>query len=94
MPSSWYGYLYRCFVDASNSDSFIIKFVNSWIGLSGTAWETPANWSCGSVPDANTDVIISAGTVVLNSNAFCGSLKINPGASFTVNPGYILTITR
>lgn len=94
IPSSWYGYQYKCLVDGNSSNLFVIKFVNNWIGAGSTTWEDPANWSCGVIPDANTDVVISSGTVVLNSNASCRSLKVNTSASFNVSAGYTLTVTK
>jgi PKD repeat protein len=95
MPSSQYGNLYRCTVDGNSSDIFELKFENSFTGAVSTAWENPANWSCGSIPDGNTDVIIGIGqTVVLNSNAICRTLTLLPGVSFTINSGFVLTITH
>ena len=94
LPSSWYGYQYRCIVDGTSSNIFTIKFFNTWTGSTNSSWENPANWSCGSVPDANTDVVIASGTVILNSNTTIRSLVLNPGVNFTINPGYNLTITH
>ncbi len=96
IPSSWYGYQYRCLVDGTNySDIYTLKFTDTWTGADGTsAWENPANWSCESVPDTNTDVIINTGIVVLNSNSSVRSITVDPGVSFTINPGYNLTITH
>ena len=94
IPSSWYGYQYRCIVAGNNSDVYVIKFTNSWVGLVNHAWENPGNWSCGTVPDANTDVIINSGTVVLNSNVTVRSLSVSPGVSLTINPPYNLTVTH
>ena len=94
VPSSWYGYQYRNVVDGSNGDSVRIKFVNSWTGQQNSDWANSANWSCGSVPNADTDVIINSGPVVLNSDALCRSLKLNPGVVFTINPGFTLIITH
>ena len=93
IPASWHGYAYRVVVDGNISSLFYVNFNNTWIG-SNTAWEDAANWSCGRVPDKNTDVIINSGTVVLNSNATIRSLKLKPGVTFTVSPGYTLTITH
>jgi hypothetical protein len=82
-------------VDGNNSDTVTIKFGNYWIGAVSTSWEDPANWSCGTVPDTNTDVVINSGAVVvLNSNTTIRTLTIRPGANFTINPGYTLTITH
>lgn len=95
IPSAWYGYQYRCVVDGVNSNVFSLKFLNYWIGAFSTAWENPSNWSCGTVPDSNTNVIINSGTVILNSNTTCRSLIANNSAGgVTINPGFNLTITH
>ena len=91
-PSVWTGYQYRCVVDGSNSSVFTIGFASIWNGSVSNAWENTANWNCNSIPDANTDVIINNGTVVVNSNASCRSIKVNPAASVTVNSGFKLTV--
>ena len=92
LPSSWYGYKYRCLVSGNYSKVSTIKFVNRWTGAINASWEQPGNWSCGTVPDINTDVVISTGPVTLNSNTIIRSLKLDPDIIFTVNPGYNLTI--
>ncbi|MBI3883160.1 MAG: hypothetical protein HY305_02825, partial [Sphingobacteriales bacterium] len=94
IPSSWYGYQYRCFVSSNTySNTFTLKFTDTWIGTGGTsAWEDAANWSCGSVPDANTDVIINSGTVILNSNTSCRSISVSNAASLTINTGFNLNL--
>ena len=56
--------------------------------------ENPGNWSCGVIPDTNTDVIISSGTVILNSNTSVRTLSLGPSVSFTINPGFNLIITH
>lgn len=66
----------------------------TWIGMVSTAWENPANWSCGTLPDANTDVIINSGTVVLNSNTSIRSFTVNPNVSFTITPGHNLIVNH
>ena len=67
-PTTWYGYQYRCVVSGNiYSNTFTLQFTDTWTGAGGTSeWENAANWSCGVVPDANTDVIINAGRVILN----------------------------
>ena len=92
IPSSWYGYTYRCVVNNFNSNEFKLKFENRWTGAVSSSWENPGNWSCGSVPDSNTDVIISNGAVVVSSNTSVRSLTVDPGVIFTINPGYNLII--
>jgi uncharacterized repeat protein (TIGR03803 family) len=91
-PSSWNSYQFRCVVNGNYSIIYTLQFVNTWTGNGGTsAWETPGNWSCNALPDANSDVIINSGTIVLNSNAVVKSVKVNPGVNFTVNSGFTLT---
>jgi hypothetical protein len=92
IPSSASGYQYRCVVDGNNSEISELKFINSWTGTVNTAWENPSNWTCNAVPDSNTDVTISSGNLVINSNVTIRSLKVNPGSTITVNTGYTLTV--
>lgn len=99
-PASWYGFKYRCIVtNGSNSmtgEIFILKFINTWTGSVDNTWENYANWSCNSVPDANTDVYIKSGTPVypvINSNAACRKLYLQPGTSIEVLTGKSLDIT-
>jgi len=94
IPSSWNGYQYRCLAGGGESKTYTLKFINSWTGTLNTSWENPANWSCGSIPDSNTDVVINSGTVVVNSNVSIRSLKVNPGVNLTVNVGFTLSITH
>ncbi|MBL7693597.1 MAG: VCBS repeat-containing protein [Ferruginibacter sp.] len=98
IPSSWTGYKYRCIAGFLNgsltSKPFTIRFINTWTGANSTAWEDPGNWSCNSVPDINTDVVINAGTVIINSNVTIRTLRLSPDVTLTVNPGYTLTITH
>ena len=97
-PTTMYGYQYRCLVNGSTySDVFLLKFGMTWEGTLSTAWEDPANWSCNSLPDMNTDVIINGGKTnypVITSNPTVRTLRLNPGATGTVNTGYQLTIMK
>lgn len=94
-PGSYNGYRYRCVVNGTMvSSSFYLQLANTWTGAVNNQWETPGNWSCGTVPDANTDVIVNSGTVTVNSNTSCRSLKVSPGASVQVTPGFNLTVTH
>jgi hypothetical protein len=98
-PTSWYGYEYHCVVTGtsgiSTSAAVVIKFAEQWLGGTSTAWENPVNWGCGSLPDANTDVIVSASTPffpIVNSNPAVRSLSVTAGAKLTVNPPYNITV--
>ncbi len=94
MPSTAYGYKYKCSTSNGYSNTFTLQFENTWEGAVSSVWENPANWSCNIEPDANTDVVISSGTIVLNSNITVRSLSIGPGANLIVNPGKTLTVTH
>jgi photosystem II stability/assembly factor-like uncharacterized protein len=86
-----------CSLTFTNPISIAIKLTDYWTGVVSSAWEDPSNWSCGIVPDANTDVVIDSAipiSPVLNSNTSCKSLTLNSGAKLIINPGFNLTITH
>lgn len=98
-PSTWYNYKYRCIISDLNSQTtspvFTLKFEVSWTGTSDTAWENTANWSCGSLPDSNTDVIIIPTAIrfpQVNSNVSCRSLALQHGSAILVKLGYSIDI--
>jgi hypothetical protein len=93
IPSAWYGYRYRCLLPNGTFDKVNqLKFAATWTGAVSNAWENPANWSCGRVPDQYTDVTINNSTVVISSNITIRSLRLNFGANVTVGAGYGLTV--
>lgn len=95
-PTSWYGYKYRCIVDGNNSDTTTLKFTAYWNGGTSTAWENTANWNCGVLPDANTDVIINEGVKfypVVNNSTSCRSLRLNKNTLASIITGITLTLT-
>jgi ELWxxDGT repeat protein len=93
-PSSFYGYQYRCNVVGNYSTTTSLKFVNIWNGSASNLWSNPANWSCNTVPDANTDAVINTGTAVLNVNGTCRSISVSKAATFTVGTGFTLQVTK
>jgi len=94
IPSSWYGYQFRCMADASFTSPVSLEFTNNWTGAVNSDWSTAGNWSCNAVPDGNTDVIIASGTVVLNQNETCRSITVRPAATFTIANNATLTVTH
>lgn len=93
IPSSWTGYQYRCVANGLGTETFTIRFYNTWTGAINSQWENPGNWSCGAVPDIYTDVVINPGaTIVVNSNVSIATLIVGPGASFTVNAPFTVTL--
>ena len=98
--SNMAGYKYRCVYTGSNSSTysneFILKYTAEWTGLVSTAWEDSGNWTCGVLPDGNTDVIIKAGAPnypIINSNAICHSLSAATFTSVRIKAGFNLTLT-
>lgn len=91
------GYKYRCVVNGnSNSNTFILLFANSWTGTVSNAWETAGNWSCGVIPDANTDVYVNSGTPnspLINSNRSVKSIHLQNGSNLVITAGRQLIIT-
>ncbi|MEO5892695.1 MAG: hypothetical protein ABIQ31_20775 [Ferruginibacter sp.] len=92
IPSSWYGYQYRCITNNGTSTVSGIAFSDKLITGAGAAWEEPANWSCGKLPDEYTDVIIAGGVFILNSDVTIRSLELSSQASLQVTTGHVLTI--
>lgn len=95
--TTFYGYKYRCLVNGNTySNVFTLKFATYWTGATNTAWETSTNWSCGVIPDANTDVYISTGKPnypVLNSTRSVRSILLQTGTTLGVANAQRLTIT-
>ncbi len=96
VPSTWTGNKYRCVVNGVNSNSYTLLFKNYWTGTLSNAWENAANWSCGIIPDSNTDVIVKSVTpfkLVLNSNTSVKSVTVTSPSSLTIANGINLVIT-
>lgn len=79
------GYVYTNTVIITVSD-------NMWTGAVSTDWNTPNNWSCGSVPslivNARIPVVVSNNYPVINNVSGVASVKnitIDSGASVTVS---------
>ncbi|MEP7165221.1 MAG: hypothetical protein ABI741_11030, partial [Ferruginibacter sp.] len=83
-----------CWGTEGSATVIINNIGNNWTGAISTAWENPGNWACGVVPDANTDVVINNGTVIVNSMANCRTLTLLPGVNFTISAGYNLVINH
>lgn len=94
IPADWYGYQFRCLVDGIAGKPYQLRFLSEFTGSVSGVWENPANWSCNTIPDANTDVLISKGNVFVNTDAACRSLYVKPTAHVTVVPGSKLSIAH
>lgn len=72
----------------------VIAGANIWTGVVNQLWETPGNWSCGRIPDIDTDVIINSGTVTINSAAVCRRINAGPSANIMVTTGFSLRVAN
>ncbi|MFZ4546025.1 MAG: GEVED domain-containing protein [Bacteroidales bacterium] len=80
------------------AEDYTVYFINdaTWNGISGTDWFTTTNWSYSSVPGTGINAKIPSGCTnypVLTNNVTCRDLKIESGASVTINPLKSLTVT-
>lgn len=94
-------------VSASINKTFTITqgstTTNTFTGASSTAWNNAANWSCGSVPIATHDVVISAPILnmpVISDAQVANNVTIGTSTSLTLNASVsrlqingVLTIT-
>ena len=95
LSTSFTGYKYRCVVNGVNGTEYTLRFKNTWTGASNTNWFTAANWSCGSVPDINTDVMIPSGLTnypILTADTEIRSLRMLTNVPFVMNAGVQLDI--
>ena len=92
IPSSWYGYQYRCVVDSFTTSPVTLIFKDTWTGSVDQTWENPGNWSCGALPDSFTDVYVNSGTVIVSSNPGVRTLTLATGVNFTVTANYRVSI--
>ncbi len=73
--------------------------LTTWTGYSNTDWSNHNNWDNG-VPDPTKDVLIPTVPpgnpnnfpVVSATIGYCGNIKIQTGASLTINPNGALTV--
>ncbi|XZF16418.1 T9SS type A sorting domain-containing protein [Chitinophagaceae bacterium MMS25-I14] len=85
------GYTYQCIVSGactpnatSNTATLTVQTPGTWTGNLNLAWSNSANWTCGTLPTATTDVIIPnvINLPIVNINsAICNNLTINSGGS-------------
>jgi hypothetical protein len=73
--------------------------VNTWTGAVSNAWNNPANWSCGILPNNITTVVIPTGltvypTVPTGINAQCFDIEVGAGATITVETGGTLNVVN
>ncbi len=94
IPDSFSGSRFRCVVNGNTvSKITTLTFALIWTGNINNNWDDIQNWGCAvKVPDANTEVIITNGTVLLNNSTTVKSIRVSPGATLIVSPGVDLII--
>lgn len=83
------------FVCAASSTLFAQK---TWTGASSSSWTDGGNWEPLGIPASSANITIPEGTpnspvVPTGSNINFGSIKLNTGATFTVEAGATMTST-
>jgi hypothetical protein len=84
-----------CTAANSASATLTVNFNNTWTGNTNNLWNTATNWSCGVVPTANHNVIISSGNPIMDvdfTNPSGKTLTISGSGTLTINAGRTLTI--
>jgi hypothetical protein len=96
--SSLYGSIYRCVINGNNAQPTTqVIFSTTWLGTANGQWNNPANWPCGVIPDANTDVVVKPGAPNqpnVNANTTVRTLTAEPGANVNVANGVVLSIAK
>jgi len=96
VPTSYSGYKYRCRVNGINGPDNILRFVLTWTGAVSTVWELTGNWSCSTLPDEFTDVVIPTGLTkypIISSSTGVRKITAQNSTSITVGAGVVLNIT-
>ena len=95
VPTSYSGYKYRCVVNGVNGPDNVLRFVLTWTGVISTAWELPGNWSCSTLPDEFTDVVVPTGLTnypIISSYIEVRKLTAQKLTSITVGSGVVVDI--
>jgi hypothetical protein len=70
--------------------------VITWSGALDNDWSKPGNWCPAAVPGAQDDVVIPAAPSIMpevkTSGLSCKNVTLQPGATLTIKPGYVLTV--
>lgn len=94
-PQSMNSYQYRitisgaCSPAASSQPAVLsVTHTNIWSGASSTNWGTAANWGCGYIPVATSDVVIanvSNAPIISDGGRVANNLTVSSGGSLTMN---------
>ena len=71
--------------------------LNHWTGASSSDWETPGNWSSGSVPTPSSNIAIfnasNIPVITSTQSVSCNNLTIEPSARLTIETGGTLAVS-
>jgi hypothetical protein len=66
-------------IDTSNAITVSFDTVVTWLADGGGYWNTPANWSCGSLPTALDNVLLTGySNFYVDASANCLNLTVDP----------------
>jgi hypothetical protein len=73
---------FRCLIDNVPTPEYSIRVRNEFSGAANgnRLWSDPTNWSCGNIPDLNTDAILDGVEVIIDQPAACRQLNLRNGA--------------
>ena len=70
--------------------------LNYWTGMTSTDWNTPTNWSSGSVPVLSSNIAIFNASnypiITASQSVSCNNITIEPSARVTIETGGTLTV--
>ena len=96
ISTSLYNFQIRCLVNEVPAQPvYTLQFATEWLGTTNV-WSNPANWSCGIIPDSNTDVWINSNVLIypqVTSNTAVRSVRVLPNVSVNVHSGVTLQVT-
>ena len=73
----------------------ILNVFNSCDGSASNDWNNSSNWGFDVIPSSNDYAIAPNGaTVVISNNVSIKKLKVNAGATLSINSGSILTVSE
>ena len=95
LPTSSTGNKYRCLIDGVAGNENVLRFTSFWNGSADSNWFNASNWSCETVPDQFTDVVIPGGLsrypTIGNSTAI-RSIKLLTAIPVVLSAGAVLDI--
>ncbi len=80
---------------STNSNTITVQLPGSttWTGNSNSNWGVAGNWDNGSPgPNTNVTITVAGNQPLVNSNAQCNDLTMEPQTELTINNGKTLTV--